>query len=282
MRCAVILLLLASFLGGCSAKFEHARGEGMRIVSLDYCADQYVLELADKDEIVALSPEAERRFSYLREKAAGFPMVRPRMADVLALRPDIVVRSYGGGPGAALFLEQAGVRVVQLGYPQDLGGVRSEVLRIGEELGSPNAAHALIEQYDSRLARLGGQGDEPLQVMYMTPTGVTAGPGTLIDEVLRAAGLANFQTRPGWNPIPLERLAYEQPDLVAASFFESDTYQIDHWSAARHPIARLQMEEKPVAMLDGAWTSCGAWFMLDAVEVLSRKRQQIEEGTEVP
>lgn len=245
----------------------------LRIVSLDYCADQYVLRLVDRENILALSPEAGRRYSYMREAAAGLPTVRPRSADVLALRPDIVIRSYGGGPQVDAFMAAAGVRVVQLGYPQNLAEVRAEIVRIGEELGAQTEAGALAEEFDRRLAGLsrGGRGAENrARVLYMTATGVTAGPGTMIDELFQAAGLINFQRRGGWNPLPLERLVYEQPDIVAAGFFESDTYHLDHWSAARHPIAEAQLEQLPVVQLDGAWTSCGAWFLLDAVEALAK------------
>ena len=60
------------------------------------------------------------------------------------------------------------------------------------------------------------------------------------------------------------------PDLVAAAFFESATNHVDSWSAARHPVAQAQLRELPVVPLDGAWTSCGGWFLIDAVEALAK------------
>ena len=60
-------------------------------------------------------------------------------------------------------------------------------------------------------------------VLYMTPAGVTTGSGSLVHEMLVAAGLDNFEEGRGWRPLPLERLAYEQPDVIAASFFETFT-----------------------------------------------------------
>jgi iron complex transport system substrate-binding protein len=262
-------LVLAACSGGGPGPAPGPDGRA-RIVSLDYCADQYVLRLADREDILALSPEAGRRYSYMREAAAGLPTVRPRAADVLALEPTLVVRSYGGGPEVERFMEDVGVRVVQLGYPQTLDDVRAEVLRIGAELGSQDEAEALAREFERRLAKLSKRGGAGAEALYMTPTGVTAGAGTMIDELFRAAGLANFQQRGGWNPLPLERLAYERPDLVAAAFFEGGAYHIDHWSAARHPVAQAQIEERPVIPLDGAWTSCGAWFLIDAVEALAK------------
>ena len=37
----------------------------------------------------------------------------------------------------------------------------------------------------------------------------------------------------------------------------------------RHPVAKEQMREQPTVMLQGAWTSCGGWYLLDAIEALA-------------
>ena len=53
-----------------------------RIVSLDYCADQFVLGLAERRRILAVSPDADADFSYMRASAEGLRTVRPRAEDV--------------------------------------------------------------------------------------------------------------------------------------------------------------------------------------------------------
>ncbi len=263
----LLAALLALSSTACAQPPARIADPPQRIVSLDYCADQYVLRFADRDAILALSPDAGERYSYMRAAAEGIATVRPRTADVLALRPDLVVRSYGGGPGIAQFLEGAGVPLVQIGYPQTIDEVRGEVLRIGSALGRPREAKAVVGEMDRRLAALAGNPAPLPSALYMTPAGVTAGPETLVHEILRAAGLTNFEKRPGWHSLPLERLAYERPDLVVAAFFESASS--DNWSAARHPIARAQLERLPVVPVEGAWTSCGGWFVVDAIEALA-------------
>jgi iron complex transport system substrate-binding protein len=192
---------------------------------------------------------------------------------VLALQPDLVVRTYGGGHDIADFMKEPGVPVVQIGFPQSIAEVRDEMLRVGTELGKPDEAEKLVADMDRRLKALAERPGPQREVLYMTPAGVTAGEGTLVHELFVAAGLRNFQDRPGWNPLPLERLAYERPDLIAAAFFESQTNHVDNWSAARHPVARAQLRELPVVPLEGAWTSCGGWFLIDAVEALAEGKE---------
>lgn len=270
MRPWSALLLSTLVLAGCAAApTPPPPARPQRIVSLDYCADQYVLKLADRDHILALSPQATSGFSYMRTAARGVRSVSPRIEDVLVLRPDLVIRSYGGGPGAAALLARAGVPILQLGYAENIAGVRAEAIAVARGLGEPARGEAVVAEMDRRLARL-RRTDRGRQALYMTSGGVTTGPGTLIDEMIRAGGLRNFQRTPGWQPIPLERLARERPDVVLASFYGADAL-LDRWSAARHPIAQRQLRGRSVVPLDSAWTACGGWFLLDAVEAMARQ-----------
>ncbi|MCY3689632.1 MAG: ABC transporter substrate-binding protein [Gammaproteobacteria bacterium] len=245
----------------------------MRIVSLDYCADQYVLKLVEPERILALSRDAAREFSYLRELAVGMPTVRPVAEDVLVLGPDLVVRSYGGGPNAAAFYARAGVAVLNVGNANTIDEVMSVMADVAAGLDEPERGQAVIEETRQRLASLPESGSES-RTLYMTPGGVTTGPGSLVHEMLIAAGLQNFQQTPGWRPIPLELLAFEAPELVAFATFGASAAHQDAWSAMRHPIARTQLADREVVPLQGAWTACGGWFLLDAVEALARGATQ--------
>ena len=255
-------------LAACSPAEQPQRvDQPTRIVSLDYCADQYVLKLAPREHILAVSPDAEKTFSYMRGYAKGLRQVRPRAEDVLVLQPDLVVRSYGGGPNVTAFVERMGTPVLQIGFTSDLDDVRDMLTAVAEGLGQPARGTAVAAEMDARLAALRALPDAS-SALYMTPAGVTSGPGTLVHEMLNAAGLVNFQQEPGWRSLPLERLAREQPDLVAAVIWGATNHD-DNWSAARHPIARRQLRERPVVSLEGAWVACGGWFLLDAIEALA-------------
>ena len=257
---------------GCDASQTPSALDGdqpSRIVSLDFCADQYVLKLADRDHILALSPDATERFSYLRDEARGLPQVLPRTEEVLILKPDLVVRTYGGGPNVESVFERAGIPVLTLGWTGDLDDVKQVIQDTADALGESQRGSNIVDDIDARLAALPQHDDKPT-VLYMTPAGATTGPGSLVNEALSIAGLENFQQQPGWRSLPLERLAYEQPDMVAASFFERQkSYSRNSWSATRHPVARDQMEDRLTVNLDGTWTACSGWFLMDAIEALA-------------
>lgn len=244
----------------------------MRVVSLDYCADQYLLKLADDAQILAISPDAVKDFSYMRAKAKDKPTVRPLAEDVITLKPDLVIRSYGGGPNAVSFFERAGIPVLQVGFAdtvdgEEIGAIPNIINHVAAGLSQEEKGNALVAEYRSRLANIRKRTDDK-KALYMTPAGVTSGAGSLVHEMLIASGLGNFQDQPGWRSLPLERLAYKQPDIVAAAFFETLTNHPDAWSPSRHPVALRQLQNKDVVALKGAWTACGGWFLMDAVEAL--------------
>ena len=270
------ILLLAGVLCGCvppPAQPVKVSGHPARIVSLDYCADQYVLKFADKGDILAVSPDAAKDFSYMRQAAGGIPAVRPVAEDVLLLKPDLVVRSYGGGPRAAQFFEKAGIPVLEVGWAPDLPAVLSNTQRIADGLGQHARGAAVVAEAQVRLDEI-SRSATGKTALYMTPAGVTTGPGSLVHELMSAAGLKNFQTEPGWHSLPLERLAREQPDLVAAARFGAPTYQPDAWSPSKHPVARALLNGHRTVPLEGAWTSCNGWFLIDAVAALSEGAEE--------
>lgn len=292
-RCIVALLLLPAALAGCDTGLPSASmttspaaeldssyptsARPGRIISLDYCADQFVLKLADREQILAVSPDAGKAFSYMRDAASGLPSVRPRAEDVLIREPDLVVRSYGGGPNASALFQRAGIPVLQVGWAASVDGesldsISGIIRQMAEGLGQVERGEALIADYQSRLSRIASRSPQTSgrRALYMTPSGVTSGPGSLVHEMLESAGLDNFQTAPGWHSLPLERLAFERPDMIAAAFFEDEGHRPGIWSASRHPVARTQLNEQPVVALQGAWTSCGGWFIVDAIESLAQ------------
>ncbi len=274
----LLALLAAGLFAACGTTPPQARPEGpaSRIVSLDYCADQFVLGLADRERILALSPDAGKDFSYLRAEAAGLPTVRPRSEDVLALRPDLVVRNYGGGPRAAAFFERAGVPVLQIDFAPDIEAVRERIRQAATALGVRDRGEALIAEMDARLARAQAAAPDA-DTLYLAPSGVAAGSGTFVDHLIAAAGLDNFSDEPGWRSIPLERLVYETPRVYAVPVFQRTNHNMV-WTPFRHPVAVRRVQAGPTLSIDGATTSCGAWFLADAVEALAEGAAETGSG----
>jgi len=267
MRWLVCLLLLL-----CPA--SAGLGEGISkpsVVSLDYCADQFVLGLTDRDQILAVSKDAEKPFSALRAKAAGLPKVRASAEDVVALAPDLVIRSYGGDARALALYERFGVAVHQIGYAASLSDAAAETRRAAEALGQ-----------SGRLPELGAteavNNDAPSgkpAALYLTPGGATAGDATLVGDIMRLAGLKNAAGAGSWQSLPLETLVLDPPDLAITAFFGFDDDRTSHWSLTRHAVMREILADAQTYALDEAKITCPTWL---AADEMVRLRSALEAG----
>lgn len=250
----------------CCAAAAHA--EPRRIVSLDYCADQFVLALADREQIAALSHGALRDDSYFRARAAGIRQTRGTLEEVLALRPDLVVRNWGGPWDAAEVYARFGVPVLQVGDAPNFVAARADLLNAAQTLGHPERGAALARDLDVRLARLATH-RSGAPVMYLSGGGAVAGQGTMMDAMITAAGGRNVRAEASWQVLPLERLIETPPALIALGFFDSGRDRVNAWSPSRHPALRRALANARTVSLPPATISCEAWYAIDAAEIIA-------------
>lgn len=258
MRSLIALLLL---IAGCSD--PPAGRERAGVVSLDFCSDLFVLQFVEREEIVALSPDARSDFAYLRAKSEGFPSIRTETEAVLQSGAAVVVRSYGGDPRMLEFLKGRGIKIVEIGYPQTLEDIQANTDRIAAELGSAGFATKLPAPVRIRNNT----------ALYLTPSGTTTGPGSLIDELLRRAGYTNYETRGGWHTLPLEELVRSRPDHLALGFFDSQHQYEGWWGTMRHPLATDLLKDVPSTDLSGSLLACPAWPIYEALEQLRGEQE---------
>lgn len=250
------------------------RGENDRIVSLDYCADQMLLGLVDKSRIAAVSPEVASDPLFAEPLARGLPRVRPDVERVLALRPTLVVRSYGGGPRMESALRRAGIRVFNLPYADDLPAIRHAVTASGQALDAPEAANRRLAELDRVVSSAAAlpPPPQPLTALYVTPGDVTTGPDSLVGRLMLAAGFASYESRPGWHRLPVERLVAKPPALVVRGFYDSPAHRQDHWSASGHRVLAHSLAKSPAVDIAGSDIACGNWLAGRALERLLTAR----------
>ncbi len=250
------------------ALFEPAWAQPRRIVSLDYCADQFVLALADRDQIAAVSRGALRDDSYFRDRAHGLHRTRDALEDVLALRPDLIVRNWGGPWNAQAAYGRFEVPVLKVGDAATLAAAREDLLHASRVLGHADRGAALARDLDLRLARLNALPGARAPVMYLSAGGAVAGRGVLMDDIIRAAGGRNVRTDASWTLLPLERMIATPPALIALGFFDHGRTRMNAWSPARHPALRRSLADARTVHLPMDAIACEAWFAIDAAETI--------------
>ena len=254
---------IVAAMGVCAGSLASGIAHAATFASLDFCADQYVLALADREEIAGVSPHADTEFSYFAEIAKDLPKIRPTAEEILLLSPDLVIRQWGGGYGAGDLLQRFGVPTIEITF------------------GVTDRARLLVERmdrrYDAMKETMRGAASRPT-ALYITPSGTTSGKGTFIHDVMREAGVENISGDLGsspWHPVNLEALALHPPDMIVAGFYDLRSRRLDNWSLSRHQFLQRTMAEKPVAYIPSRQIACAAWFVIDAVEEIASIRHQL-------
>ena len=238
----------------------------VRVASLDQCADQYVIALAPRASIVGVTGRADDEDAWLRARARGLPVRRPTAEAMLAAAPTVVVRYWGGDQRLLRTLERRGVRVAQIDEATDFAGVRANVRRVAAALGATAAGERLIRRMDADLRGASGAW-QGRRALYVTPSGFTAGAGTLVDSALRAVGLRNV-AGPGYAPVSLERLVLDPPGLFVKAFYEQR--RSERRGPGRSGVVARLSRGRTAAELPGALVTCPAWFASEAAARLGK------------
>lgn len=254
---ARIAFALAAIL---SALPFHATAAPVRVVSMNLCADELVLRLADRDQVLAVTYLArDPRGSTVASEAVGLPVTRGLTEEVVALRPDLVIAGAFTTRTTVGMLKRVGAPVLELGVPADLDGVRAQIRQVAAALGHPERGEAMVGKLDARLASI-EPATRPLRALVMRPNAFTVAPGGLGDALIRAAGLVNVAAEIGrdrFGQVPLEAAALANADLIIVDEGAPNSPSLAD-TLLHHPVFRvLAREHLTVDIPNRLWTCPG-------------------------
>ncbi|WP_120967415.1 ABC transporter substrate-binding protein [Comamonas sp. lk] len=268
MRSLLLPVLMAA---ACVAP-AWAQSAGPRLMSTNICADVLALSLADPSQIISLSRQSQdaKRFSMVA-KASQFAANEASAEDVLHLKPDVVLASRRWNARHQQdLLKQYGVRIVTVPFPTDWQAILDSTLKMGKAIGRETEAKALVQNVQSRLAKLQAS-SRPLNALYLRPNGGSAGTQTHVDAVLAAAGLRNHATAlglKGWGRLDMERILMNPPDVFITPSMVNDTAYAKS-ALSRHPQMKALLSRIPVVTLTENDWGCSNWQLIEAAEAVA-------------
>lgn len=232
----------------------------VRVVSMNLCADELVLRLADRAQVLAVTFLAsDPRGSTVASEAAGVAVTRGLTEEVVALRPDLVIAGAFTTRTTVGMLKRVGAPVLELGVPADLDGVRAQIRQVAEALGHPERGEAMVADLDARLASV-IPSTRPLRALVMRPNAFTVAPGGLGDALIRAAGLVNVAAEIGrdrFGQVPLEAAALADADLIVVDEGAPGLPSLAD-TLLHHPVFRaLAGKGRTVSIPNRFWTCPG-------------------------
>lgn len=262
--CVLCMALLA---GGIAVSLDAAAGPYRRIVSTNLCADEYVFRLVPRDHIAALSYEATDRHpqvSTIADKAAGIRTIHPSAETILALKPDLVVMYAGTNQRLRATLKQLHIDVLDVPWADSLADIRSATMMLGDSLGNPAAAKALLAAMDAKLAaaRAAAPHGRVRAILYQ-PNGYARVSG-YADEILAIAGgddMAPALLKGARGTLPVETVVAAAPDLLILGG-ESEVGSALAYRVLHHPALQtlqgrslMRFQRLPELLCAGPWAA---------------------------
>jgi iron complex transport system substrate-binding protein len=259
-------------------------GAPSRIASINLCADNLLMALADPDQIAALSPYAvDPTLSFFADRAAGLRHDAAEAETVVALKPDLVLAGRFTKLATRDMLASLGYRVVPLDAVRSVDQSIAQIREIAALVGHPERGEALIGEIEAARARArratSGMTVPPTAAVYQR-RGYVTGAETLTGDLLATVGLANaggaLAGRTG-GFVPLEQLVAAGPDyLVVAA---PDVRAEDQGAALlSHPaLERLYPAERRI-VLPERLTVCAGPSLPAALDWLASEVGRMTDG----
>lgn len=240
-----------------------------RIVSLNLCADQYLLALADPGQIAGLTRNAtDPAMSAGAAKVGGLHIMGQSAEEILAINPDLIIGAPVRRSGIMAGLDGRNYHMVDLKPADSYEDIVVQTRAMAAAIGQGRRGEALIAWMNRELAALPRLSGRPVAAYYQR-RGYMTGTGTLVDDLMKRVGLTNLAGKlgkPSLSQVSLEEMIVADPDYLIV---ESATDRITDQGSEmlHHPVLR----HIPRLSIPQAWTVCGSPAYVSAARSLSRQ-----------
>lgn len=269
-RRAAAALLIA--LGLLAAAPGAAAPAPARVVSINLCTDELLIRLGDPSQVAGVTwLSTVSAGSNVAEEARLIPSTHGFAEEVIGLRPDLVLAGRYSARQSVAVLKRIGVPVVDADAPRTLDGVREEIRRVAQAIGHADRGEAMIAELDRRMSRPVAARERRLRAAVLRPNGFSAGPGSLIDELMRRAGLVNVVAElelDNYGQLPLELVIAKGIDVLIVDGARAGPPAMATEMLGHPVLRRLGDRVKVVRVPPKLWTCYGP-RLADAFDILA-------------
>jgi iron complex transport system substrate-binding protein len=197
----------------------------VRIVSQTVFTDEVLLEICDPDRIAGIHVlSLEPEYSNCVEKAET---LRDRAVigaePVISLEPDLIfIAGYTSADTVAQLQAGARAPIVRFTKYDSVQDIENNIRAVGSAIAEEASAEALIRTLHSRIEAAISkipEGATPPEVVSFNPASMTAGAGTLFDDVLRIVGARNVAAENGidsFGQVGFEQIGSWDPQFIVS------------------------------------------------------------------
>ena len=245
-----------------------------RIVTMNLCTDQLALMLAGSERIASVSfLGADPAESALAHMTEGIAVNHGLAEEVIAARPDLVLAGRYTTSFAKAMLRRLNYKVVEVDNPDTISGIRDILTLVGDAVGEPERAVALLDDMTRRLAAVADQarGRSRHSAIIYDANGFTVGRPGLADEVMTLTGLINKAPELGigaYGQVPLESMLAVKPDIIVHFLYRPGVPSLSSMSI-QHPALQVMLNGRTPVFVPGRLFTCGTPLIADAAEAMA-------------
>ena len=254
-----------------------------RIVSINLCADELLLALADPGQIASLSVYAtDPDLSTIVDQAKAFRHRAASAEGVVALAPDLVLAGRFTKRDTREMLTRLGYKLELLDTPRSIADSEKQIRQVAALLGHPERGDALIGEIEAAKARAAAAAPpgNPTAANYQR-RGYVTGSDTLMTELLAIGGFADAGGALAGKTggfVPLEKVVAHPPDYIVVA--SNDLAPRDEGSALlSHPaLSRLYPASRRI-VLPPKLTVCGGPTLPAALDRVASEAHRVLTAT---
>ncbi len=242
------------------------------VASINLCADQLVLSLADPAQILTVSwLAADPEESMLAEQARDYPLNYGTAEELLEFQPDVVIAGVWTNPFTRSLLIRLGYEVVEIEPATSLADVEANLRTVAEAVGRPDRAEQLIQAMRVDIRNIeASQPAAPIAAVVVRPGGFTVGSNSLAHELMQLAGLRNVAAAQGldrWGSLSMETLTLAEPALIVYTDYRRADASLANAILGHPALAHLNEKIATVTIAGNYW-SCGLPKSLESASLL--------------
>jgi len=246
--------------------------------SINLCADQLLLLLAQEKQILSLSNLSHREAgSYYFEKARQYPVNKGDAENILNLNPDVVIVGQYSSVHTVNLLREVGLRVETLPLANDLETLFSNIQQVASWVDAQAEGDNIVRLLRDRLDQLDPPvTPQPVAAVY-DPNGYTSGANSLRGQMMELAGWQNAASLVGiesYGKLTLEEIIRLSPDALIESPYSPGTYSRAQ-IMSQHPALLGAGLQPRVINVPSRMTVCAGPWTVDVIEQLQSVRKSL-------
>jgi len=244
------------------------------VASINLCADQHVLALADPEQILTVSwLAADPEESMLASEARLHTLNYGTAEELLNFAPDVVLAGTYTSPFTRTMLRRLGYRVVELEPEASIADIERNVRLVAEIVGQVARGEQLVATLRENVRAIEANRPElHLAAVIVRPGGFTVGADSLANELLTLAGFRNVAAEQGldrWGSLSMEALLRSAPDVIVLTGYRSTQPSLAN-AVLQHPaLAELGATRRTITVHTALW-ACGLPGSVEAAALLQR------------